>query len=87
MILGPQNSHRPRQNHASDRCRLTSQLGTGSGLWPISQALEWPTTRFVAADIVPCHIDLQTLAAATACIDDGTWESVADRIDFQQYNL
>ena len=40
------------------------QLGTGLGLWPISQCVEWPNTAFIGLDVVPCQTDLSILAEA-----------------------
>lgn len=72
------------------------QLGTGTGLWPISAALQWPETNIVGADIVPVQIDLDSLVAAEVrartssagtAAGAGMWASVASRIKFEQYNL
>lgn len=70
-----------------------SQIGTGSGLWPVAQALAWPDASFTGLDIVPCQVDLSALAAAadrlsTALVTSPEveadslvdWRSVASRI-------
>ncbi|KAL1406898.1 hypothetical protein Q8F55_006310 [Vanrija albida] len=65
-------------------------LGTGTGLWPISAALQWPETHIVGADIVPVQIDLDALVAAEVrarTSSAGMWASVASRIKFEQYNF
>ncbi|BEI81159.1 hypothetical protein CcaverHIS002_0203190 [Cutaneotrichosporon cavernicola] len=71
-------------------------LGTGTGLWPISAALQWRSARIIGADIVPCQIDVQALAAAetrarTSVSGEadglGVWASVAARVSFQQFNF
>lgn len=36
------------------------QLGTGSGLWPLSMANSWKDSVFIGADRAPCQIDLST---------------------------
>ncbi|CAK9779831.1 unnamed protein product [Cutaneotrichosporon oleaginosum] len=71
-------------------------LGTGSGLWPVSAALQWRDAKIIGADLVPCHIDLQALAAAETRARSsvsgeadglGVWASVASRVSFQQFNF
>ncbi|GMK57011.1 hypothetical protein CspeluHIS016_0308510 [Cutaneotrichosporon spelunceum] len=71
-------------------------LGTGTGLWPISAALQWRRARIIGADLVPCQIDVQALAAAetrarTSMSSEagglGVWASVAARVSFQQFDF
>ncbi|WVQ78309.1 hypothetical protein IAT38_000394 [Cryptococcus sp. DSM 104549] len=71
-------------------------IGTGSGFWPISQALEWPQASFVGLDLVPCQTDLSLLAEAErtarstsqgVITGEGLWESVAKRITWQRANF
>ncbi|WOO84474.1 uncharacterized protein LOC62_06G007993 [Vanrija pseudolonga] len=80
----------------ADEPGLVLDLGTGTGLWPISAALQWPETNIVGADIVPVQIDLDSLVAAEVrartssagtAAGAGMWASVASRIKFEQYNF
>lgn len=76
---------------------LTGQVGTGSGLWPISQAILWPQTRFVGLDIVPVQVDLSALAAAEqtarstssgpASSGEGLWTGIERRVTWDRANL
>ncbi|WRT67184.1 uncharacterized protein IL334_004150 [Kwoniella shivajii] len=69
-------------------------LGTGAGFWPISMALQYPTTTFVGLDLAPCQIDLSLLADAERRARStrggemaekmGIWESVDKRITWQK---
>lgn len=72
------------------------QIGTGLGLWPISQALLWRNTQFVGLDAVPCQLDLGALSRAEnmarstsegAPKEEGLWEGVEKRITWDQANL
>lgn len=72
------------------------QIGTGLGLWPISQALEWPDATFIGLDIAPCQTDLNLLAEAEkrsrssksgVPSDTGMWESIAQRITWDRGDL
>ncbi|EIW69448.1 hypothetical protein TREMEDRAFT_62314 [Tremella mesenterica DSM 1558] len=71
-------------------------IGTGIGLWPISQALIWSNTTFVGLDMVPCQIDLSLLAQAersarstTSGIveGEGMWSSIEKRITWDRANF
>lgn len=69
-------------------------VGTGSGLWPISQAIAWPNASIVGLDLVRCQVDLSRLATAERTArrsttteseqDQGLWESIEDRITWQR---
>lgn len=72
------------------------QIGTGTGLWPISQALVWPETRFIGLDIVPCQVDLDALVraernarstSAQTAHGEGAWASVQRRVHWERGSL
>lgn len=73
-----------------------NQLGTGSGHWPVSMALQWPNATIVGLDAVPCQTNLLSLVElekrARSTSDDvfqeeGRWASVARRVKWDQANL
>ncbi|TYJ57213.1 hypothetical protein B9479_002128 [Cryptococcus floricola] len=72
------------------------KIGTGVGLWPISQALVWPDSTIVGLDIVPCQTDLSLLAQAEknarstsdgSAAGEGMWESIQRRVKWEQVDF
>ncbi|ODO03327.1 hypothetical protein L198_02172 [Cryptococcus wingfieldii CBS 7118] len=71
-------------------------IGTGVGLWPISQARVWPGSTIVGLDIVPCQTNLSLLAQAEknarstsdgSAAGEGMWESIQRRVKWEQVDF
>ncbi|ORY27168.1 S-adenosyl-L-methionine-dependent methyltransferase [Naematelia encephala] len=83
-----------RHTFVDDAPTAVLDIGTGIGLWPISQALIWPQTTFVGLDPVPCQVDLTSLAwaerkgrCASVRRGQGIWEGVEKRIAWERANF
>ena len=72
-----------------------SQLGTGLGLWPTSQSVEWPNTTFIGLDLVPCQTNLSILAEAERAARStsrgpapaSAWERIEERVTWETGDL
>nr|ODN88522.1 hypothetical protein L204_06377 [Cryptococcus depauperatus CBS 7855] len=71
-------------------------IGTGTGLWPISQAIAWPETTIIGIDQVLCQTNLSALVSAERSahatptqptLARGVWENVERRVRWEKVDF